>query len=122
MKIWQEFGSSHSGNVTVIGTFASPEKAQEAYEIIDDFVRAFWEERYSSVNEFKSRWRDRVPNIEYLGPNQDDFEIGIDNDPDVRIDENKVIVSSLRSENVHGIIKLLFRKAMEKIEISGHGA
>lgn len=122
MKIWQEHGSSHSGNVTVIGTFETEDKAQEALAIIEDFAKASWEERYKSVKDFNSKWKNHVPNIEYYGPNEEDFETGVDNGPDVHLEGNKVVVTRFRSENVHGFIKILFRLAMTKIEISGHGA
>jgi hypothetical protein len=42
MKIWKEFGSSNSGNVSVIGTFLEIEDAQKAYEMVKDFTLGEW--------------------------------------------------------------------------------
>ncbi len=122
MKIWKEFGSSHSGNVTVIGEFDSEDKASNALQVLEDFAKASWEERYPNAKAFREAWKTRIPNIEYMGPNDDDFETGIDNDPDVFQEGNKVIVTHFRSENVSGFVKILFRLGMKEITISGQGA
>ena len=39
MKVWREFGSSHSANVTVIGEFENGEKVQESLPLIEDFAK-----------------------------------------------------------------------------------
>jgi len=122
MKIWKEFGSSHSGNVTVIGEFDSEDKANDALQVLEDFANASWEERYPNAKAFKEACKTRIPNIEYFGPNDEDFETGVDNGPEVYREGNKVIVTQFRSENVSGFVKILFRLGMKEITISGHGA
>jgi hypothetical protein len=122
MKIWTEIGSSHSGNVTVVGTFKTEQDATKAFDIIDDFARASWEQRYPNAAAFRQAWESRIPDVKILGPNDADFETGIDNDPDAIHNDDQVTVTSFRSDNVGGFVKILFMLGMEKIEISGHGA
>lgn len=122
MRVWKEFGSSHSGNVTIIGEFDTAEKAKTAFPLIEDFVRASWEDRYPDVRGFIETWTAKDPNIPYIGLSEADYEIGADNDPDVAQHGNQIVVTHLRSTNVSGIVKLLFHKGMSEIRISGHGA
>lgn len=122
MKVWREFGSSHSGNVTVVGQFDSDEKAKAAFPVIEDFVKGAWEGRYENVQGFISAWKARDPNMSYHGLTEDDFQIGVDDAPDVDQAGSKVVVANLRSENVSGIVKLLFGHGMKEIQITGHGA
>lgn len=121
MKIWQEFGSSHSGNVTVIGTFESEEVAQNALPLLEDFINAHWKDRYPSIKEFNRRWKDQYPNIEFIGPNEVDFQTGLDGDPEIFVDSNKVVITKFSTEHVHGIVKLMFMLNKKKIEITGTG-
>lgn len=121
MKLWKEFGSSHSANVTLIGEFDNEEKAEEAFPLLEDFTRADWEERYEDVEAFKQAWATRESNLPRIGINQMDYKIGVDNNPDVEHQGNKVVISRLRSENVAGLIKILFLKGMKEIRITGHG-
>jgi hypothetical protein len=39
MKIWNSFGSEHSANLVIIGTFKTPAAAQEASKIIDELSK-----------------------------------------------------------------------------------
>jgi len=122
MKVWKEFGSSHSGNVTIIGEFSTAEKAETAFPMIEDFVLGCWEQRYPDVAGFVETWTAKDPNTPYIGLCEADYEIGVDDDPSVDCHDNQIVVTSLRSENVSGIVKILFHKGMKEIRISGHGA
>lgn len=50
MKIWNSYGSEHSANLVMIGTFKSAESAEKAKAVIDklsDLLRASDEDLYS---------------------------------------------------------------------------
>lgn len=122
MKAWKEFGSSHSANMTVIGEFETADEAEVALPVIEDFVRASWEQRYPDLRRFVEAWTARDPNLPHIGLSEEDYEIGVDQDPDVACDGDQVLVTHLRTQNVSGIVKLLLHKGMKEIRISGHGA
>jgi hypothetical protein len=121
MKVWREFGSSHSGNVTVIGEFDSVSEAQGAFPLLEDFVQAAWEERYEDVDDFKRAWQEKEQNATYY-LTQQDYDIGVDNSPEITWDGAAVVIGRLRSENINGIVKILFAKGMKKITVTGKGA
>ena len=121
MKIWQEFGSSHSANITVIGTFESEESAKQAFDVLEDFVNASWEERYESVKDFRRKWEAKLPNLQWDGLSEEDFDTGVDNSPSINLDGEQVTITDFRSENIKGIIKLMFRLNKKKVEITGQG-
>lgn len=108
MKIWKEFGSSHSGNVSVIGTFLNQEDAQAAMEMIEDFTLGEWEERHASVKEFLEVWSEKFhPDVKYTSIYQTDYSLGIDNAPTIELIKNRIEISKLRTSNVGGLIKLM---------------
>lgn len=108
MKIWKEFGSSHSSNVCITGTFSSVEDAEKAYKLVEDFAMGFWEERYPTLEEFNENWSIEHPEIPYIGIFQDEYETGIDKTPDVELDGNTVKINHFSSNNIGGLIKLLY--------------
>lgn len=119
MKIWQEFGSSHSSNITIIGKFKDAKVAQEAYDLVEDFINASWAEGYKDLAAFLNAWKDRETVLQVFQPSEDDFELGLDGDPELTRDENSVVISRFRSPNIGGIIKLMFAKESEEISIKG---
>jgi len=108
MKIWKEFGSSHSSNVSITGTFDNVENAETAYKLVEDFANGFWEERYPSLEEFNENWKIEHPNIPYIGIFQQEYETGVDNAPDIELDGNTIKIAGFRSNNIGGLIKLLY--------------
>ena len=119
MKVWKGFGSAHSARLTVIGKFKNANDAQLAEQVVEDFVNAFWEERYPDVRAFINAWQTRLPGIMGLGPNQSDFEMGIDNPCDVTCSGNVATVSDIRSAELGGIIKLMLLKDPDEVKIVG---
>lgn len=118
MKIWKEFNSSHSSNISIVGTFKNIDDADQAFKVVEDFALASWEERYPSVEDFKEYWSTNYhPNIKYIQITEEDFESGIDNSPDIELDGKKVRISSFRSGNIGGIVKLMRFVGAAKIEI-----
>ena len=119
MKIWKSFGSGHSAHLTVIGTFKNIEDAQLAKEVVEDFVNAAWEGRYADIQAFLQAWEDRLPAVTLLGPTASNFDMGIDDPCNVERDEQNVTVSSIRSTEIGGIIRLMLLKYPTEIKITG---
>ena len=119
MKVWRGFGSAHSAQLTVIGKFKNANGAQLAEQVVEDFVNAFWEERYPDVRAFINTWKTRLPDVVGLGPNQSDFEMGIDKPCNVTRSGNIVSISDIRSAEIGGIIKLMLLKDPDEIKIMG---
>ena len=121
MKIWKEFGSSHSANVSVIGTFTNNEDANNAFEMVKDFALGEWEQRYASVQEFLEIWSEKFhPGLKNSSINAYDYSLGVDNDPDVEIVGNKIRISRIRSHNVGGIIKLMLFAGAKNADVANN--
>jgi hypothetical protein len=119
MKIWRSYGSGHSARLTVVGSFKKEEDAKLAEAIVEDFVNATWEERYPDINAFREHWKDRVPALEFLGPNQIEFDMGLDDSCDIERNGLTVTVSHIRSGEIGGIIKLMLLEDSEQVTVSG---
>jgi len=117
MKIWKEFGSSHSSNITIVGTFQDKDRAEGAFDMIRDFVLGSWEERYPSLEEFNKQWQGTFPNVAYAGIFKEEYETGIDQQPDMQVENNIMTISHFRTDNIGGIIKLLRLTGAEEITI-----
>lgn len=108
MKIWKEFNSSHSSNITIIGKFDKDANATKSYEMIKDFATASWFEKYPSINEFNEYWAVNFHvDVPYIGLSDNELESGIDNEPDFEIDGSTITISHFRNNNIGGIIKLM---------------
>jgi uncharacterized protein DUF6375 len=119
MKIWQSYGSGHSARLTVVGEFANVDNATFARAVVEDFVNGAWEERYPDVSAFHAAWKDRLSGVQFLGPNQSEFDMGIDNGCDVEQKGTTVTVSGIRSAEIGGIIKLMLLKDSTEIKVTG---
>ena len=118
MKIWKEFNSSHSNNITIVGEFSSPADLEKAFAMIEDFTLGSWEERYPSVEEFKEHWAINFhSDMKYSGITNEEYMTGIDNAPDISKDSGTVTISSFRNDNLGGLIKVLRRAGARKITI-----
>jgi hypothetical protein len=121
MKIWKEFGSSHSGNVSVIGTFTKNEDAEKAFEMVKDFTLGAWEERHASVKEFLELWSEKFhSDLKYSSINESDYVLGVDNEPDVELAGNKIRISRIRSTNVGGIVKLMLFSGAKNADVANN--
>jgi hypothetical protein len=119
MKIWRTYGSGHSANLAVVGRFKNAADAELAREVVEDFVNALWEERYSDIHEFLEAWKDRIGGIQFLGPNSGDMLGSIDDECDVTREGTTVSVSRIRSNEIGGIIKLMLLKDADPVTVSG---
>jgi hypothetical protein len=109
MKIWKEFNSSHSSNITIIGTFESESEASKALPMIEDFVLASWEERYPSLEEFNKYWATNYhANLPYIGLFEEEFDSGVDNEPAIEQKGKTIKISKFRTNNIGGIVKLMY--------------
>ena len=119
MKLWRSYGSGHSAHLSVIGEFSKVEDAEFTREIVEDFVNGAWEERYPDVAGFIAAWKERLPAVPYLGPNDRDFVMGIDDAADVQRENKTVTVSHIRSAEIGGIIKLMLLKDATEVKVTG---
>ncbi|MBL7902995.1 MAG: hypothetical protein JNK73_13440 [Bacteroidia bacterium] len=117
MKIWKEFNSSHSSNISIVGTFENVADAEKVIDLIKDFTLSSWEERHSSIEDFNNYWKGAFPNIPYTGITDHDLETGVDNTPDIELEGNNIKISSFRTENFGGIAKLMRFAGARKIII-----
>lgn len=108
MKIWNEFNSSHSNNITIIGKFESAAKAKEALEVVSDITLSSWEERHPNLNSFLEQWEGRgLGYIKVAQLTETDMVSGIDNSPDISISGDTIKIEHFRHTNVHGIMKVM---------------
>lgn len=119
VKIWRSYGSGHSAHLAVVGKFKSVNDAELAREVIEDWVNAAWEERYSNLHEFIDAWKDRISGIEFLGPRSSDMMQSLDDGCDVDRDGMTVSVTGIRSNEIGGIIQLMLLKEAEPVTVTG---
>lgn len=119
MKIWRSYGSGHSARLAVVGEFTTVEDAVLIEQVVEDFVNAQWEERYPDVRAFANAWSSRLSGVEVLGPNQAEFQMGLDNSADVVRSGTRVEVSHIRTAEIGGIIKLMLIKEPTEITVRG---
>lgn len=118
MKIWTEFSSSHSSDISIIGTFENADEAKGTYGIIEDFTVASWEERHATIDDFINKWKLDYPNLEYIdGLTEDMMNTGVDNHPHIRVVGNEIRISNFRSPNIAGIVRLFLFLGTTKIVI-----
>lgn len=116
MKIWKEFNSSHSSNVSIIGIFKDVDNADKAFAMIEDFTLSSWEERYPSLNEFNEYWAVNFHvDVPYIGIFEEEIESGIDNTPNINRNGETITISRFRTNNIGGIIKLMRFAGADKI-------
>ena len=116
MKIWKEYNSSHSDNVTIVGTFADADKANNALEIIKDVALCSWEERFANVKEFAEKWKERFSSLEYEFSDME-LQSGIDNEPDIEVEDNTITISRYRSGNIGAIVKMMLKTGATGIQV-----
>jgi len=118
MKIWKEFNSSHSSNITIIGEFNDSQKLEKSYEMIEDFILGAWEERHPSIDEFNEHWATHFhPDMKYSGITNDEYYTGIDSEPDIKTEDGVLTISRFKTNNLGGLIKLLHMAGVTKIII-----
>jgi hypothetical protein len=118
MKIWKSFGSAHSAHLTVVGTFSTVGDAETAKQLIESFLGVSWGEEHT-VQEFFEMWEGKEPGVRYYGPREAEFQLGIDNDPDVTRTGTTVAVRQIRSVEIGGFVKLMMLKSATEVKVTG---
>ena len=118
MKVWRSYGSAHSANITVIGTFSRVEDAEVAKQLVESFLRVDWGDEIT-VEEWFEEWKPKVPEVQYYGPSRSDFELAIDAEPDVSRRGMTVEVGGIRSTQIGGFVKLFMLKDASEVRVSG---
>lgn len=122
MKIWRSYGSGHSARLTIVGEFKSVEDAELEREALEDFVSAELKKRYPNVEAFKHAWSGRFGNIildSMIAPNESEYVLGVDWEPDVVRRGTTVEVSGMQTPLLNGIVKLMLLKYPTEIKITG---
>lgn len=119
MKVWRSFGSAHSADLCVVGEFSTNDDAQLIEQAVEDFVNAAWEERYPDVRAFGKAWETKLGGTEWLGPNQADFDMGLNDPCKVGRQGKTVKVSGITCANIGGIIKLMLLKSPSEVKVTG---
>ena len=68
MKVWSEYGSEHSANLVMIGTFKDVSKTEEVMKIIDELKDRVREDERTGllkIGEYPSRFTDNI--LDLLG-------------------------------------------------------
>jgi hypothetical protein len=118
MKIWKEFGSSHSEHLSIISKFETEEEASNIYALIEDFIFAIWNSKYQNLEEFVNYWKEHGdPNVPYWRITEQDFDLSYDTSPEIRMEGEKIIISDYSDINLGGLIKILLWNNVKNIEI-----
>jgi hypothetical protein len=120
MKVWKEFGTSHSANVTIIGQFEMQSDAAIVYPMIKDLIFGH-ENGVESLKHFYEKWENNMPKQVGISVHLYEHEFNEDSDAtaSVEIKDNKIIVGNYRSSIFEGIVKLMFMFKVKNIQITG---
>ena len=125
MKIWNGYGSEHSMNLVMIGTFREVSDAEEAKQLIDDLTEQVRKEPniYDEKNSpLESRFSDdmlnffRTSKLSTIGPaelEQFAYDVSVDQE------DKKVVLRTDKSE-VSAFMKLLIEKGARVEVYSAH--
>lgn len=125
MKIWNGYGSEHSMNLVMIGTFREVSDAEEAKQLIDDLTEQVRKEPniYDEKNSpLKSQFSDdmlnffRTSKLSTIGPaelEQFAYDVSVDQE------DKKVVLRTDKSE-VSAFMKLLIEKGARVEVYSAH--
>src|SRR5690349_20293207 len=124
MKIWTQYGSEHSMNLVMIGTFKEAAEADMAKELIDELTEKVRAEPERPWDSDRRQFRFGKEILDFLtsaklntiGPAElDQFNY----DLSVRVDGNKVVLRTDESE-VSAVLKLLIEKGARVEVYSAH--
>lgn len=121
MKVWVGYGSEHSNNLMMVGTFANADRASEVFKDFDEIrkqAQVDYEAGILDLEKTRSRWSDAMQallikhNVYSLGPDDlMDFVL----DTHVSHEGDKIIVRTDEIE-VAGFLKLFFSRGA-RIEV-----
>lgn len=115
MKVWIGYGSEHSNNLMMVGTFASVDKAKEVFKDLQEIreqAQADYENGILDFEKTRSQWSDAMRdllmkhNVYSLGPDDlMDFVL----DTQVSQEGERIIVQTDEIE-VAGFLKFFFSR------------
>lgn len=124
MKIWNQYGSEHSMNLVMIGTFKETHDADSAKQLIDTLIDYVRSEPPKSYDDDPREYRFSKATLDFMigaklntiGASElEQFQYEVS----VRTDGNKVILQTDESE-VSGFMKLLIEKGARVEVYSAH--
>ncbi|HTW90584.1 MAG TPA: DUF6375 family protein [bacterium] len=132
MQVWRSYGSAHSADINIVGSFATVADAERAHELLADFLRtAFAATNGKSpddtdlqpvLSNFYERWKEKDPFIVYHGPSLEEFEgIGWGDDGAAMPEKEGTQVSlrHIRTMDIGGIVKLMLVREAKDVAITG---
>jgi hypothetical protein len=100
MKIWNSYGSEHSANIVIVGTFDNVTEAQKAKQIIDNLTDIFQKDiEKNNANSLNGYEKFSEEMLEYIGK-QGTFDIthynvtGLLSDVAIKQEFNKISIAS----------------------------
>jgi hypothetical protein len=124
MKIWSQYGSEHSMNLVLIGTFKETGEAGQVKELIDELIERVRDEPQRSMDADPQQSRFSKEMLEFLmkaklntiGPAElDQFNY----DLSTKLDGNKVVLHTDESE-VSAVLKLMIERGARVEVYSAH--
>lgn len=124
MKIWSQYGSEHSMNLVMIGTFKEAGQADQVKELIDELIERVRDEpeRPMNADPLQSRFsKDMLEflikaNLNTIGAAElDQFNY----DLSASVDGNKVVLRTDESE-VSAVLKLMIERGAKVEMYSAH--
>lgn len=117
MKIWKEFGSSHSADITIVGEFENQKDAAIALPMIQDLIFGH-ENGIKDMKEFHEKWKNNL-NVHGLYLYNHEFNDDPDVTANIDINGENLTVKGYRSSIFEGIIKIMFMCKSKNIQITG---
>lgn len=121
MKIWNSYGSEHSANLVMIGSFKDATSAEKAKEIIDEitkFMMNAGDADYRGVDYFPEPVMELLKRVRFydIAPFEiDQFRYDINS----KLEDNKIIVTTDESD-VSAFLKLMINKGARIEVYSAH--
>ena len=124
MKVWSQYGSEHSMNLVMIGTFKEAADAHQVNQLIDELIEQARSEPQKPIeaDPVQSRFSKEMlelltkAKLNTIGPAElDQFNYDLSN----RVDGNKVVLRTDESE-ISAVLKLLIEKGARVEVYSAH--
>lgn len=119
MKTWNSYGSEHSANLVMIGSFKDATSAQKAQEVIDEITSYICDgdQEYEGVDRYPEGTRAFLEKCGFYPspPELSQFRMDIRS----KVKDNKVIIETDEDE-ISGFLKLLVTKGARVEVYSAH--
>ena len=120
VKVWRAHGTSHSANLSVVGTFRDEQMATEAAEMIQDFIEGLRGGRYSNVRDWAKKWASRIPEVAMVVAGEGDVLLAQDEvEPSVSREGVTVTVESIHLMEFNALLTMMFVRYATRVTVSG---